>query len=126
MLQEEDRETGILGHPLDPQVLRKVGALKDFPPPPSGFRPEGEWTQSYRILGCHGYSDTGNDTLGFLKISRIPGDPFQFFLKEARVALNDGREFGEGGEGFVRLNFACPRRTLSEALDRMRSALQRL
>ena len=58
--------------------------------------------------------------------SGIPGDPFQFFLKEAKVALNDGREFGKGGEGFVRLNFACPRRTLSEALDRMRSALQRL
>jgi cystathionine beta-lyase len=58
--------------------------------------------------------------------SGIPGNPFEFFLKEAKVALNDGREFGKGGEGFVRLNFACPRRTLSEALDRMRSALQRL
>jgi cystathionine beta-lyase len=56
----------------------------------------------------------------------IPGNPYEFFLKEARVALNDGTEFGRGGEGFVRLNFACPRKTLSEALDRMAVALKKL
>ncbi len=56
----------------------------------------------------------------------IPGNPFQFFLKEARVALNDGEEFGRGGQGFVRLNFACPRRMLEEALDRMSGALKKL
>jgi cystathionine beta-lyase len=56
----------------------------------------------------------------------IPGNPFQFFLKEAKVALNDGAEFGRGVEGFVRLNFACPRKTLTEALDRMSFALQKL
>jgi cystathionine beta-lyase len=56
----------------------------------------------------------------------IPGNPFQFFLREAKVALNDGAEFGRGGEGFVRLNFACPRKTLAEALDRMSAALRRI
>jgi cystathionine beta-lyase len=56
----------------------------------------------------------------------IPGNPSEFFLKRARVALNDGTEFGRGGEGFVRLNFACSRKTLTEALDRMASALKRL
>lgn len=54
----------------------------------------------------------------------IPGgDPFTFFLKQARVALNDGATFGRGGEGFVRLNFATPRAILAEGLDRMRDAL---
>jgi cystathionine beta-lyase len=56
----------------------------------------------------------------------IPGNPFEFFLKEACVALNDGVEFGKGGEGFVRLNFACPRKTLIEALERMSSALRKI
>jgi len=56
----------------------------------------------------------------------IPGNPHEFFLKEARVALNDGAKFGKGGAGFVRLNFACPRATLTEALERMRNALQTL
>jgi cystathionine beta-lyase len=60
------------------------------------------------------------------KDAGIPGNPFDFFLKEAKVALNDGAEFGRGGEGFVRLNFACPRKTLTEALDRMAAALKNL
>jgi cystathionine beta-lyase len=58
--------------------------------------------------------------------AEIPGNPSEFFLKRARVALNDGTEFGRGGEGFVRLNFACSRKTLIEALDRMASALKKL
>jgi len=56
----------------------------------------------------------------------LPGNPHEFFLKQARVALNDGEPFGRGGEGFVRLNFGCPRATLAEALDRMRQAMQTL
>jgi cystathionine beta-lyase len=53
----------------------------------------------------------------------IPGNAHEFFLQEARVALNDGATFGRGGEGFVRLNFGCPRSTLVEALERMRRSL---
>jgi cystathionine beta-lyase len=50
-------------------------------------------------------------------------DPYRFFLERAGVGLADGREFGTGGEGFVRLNFACPRARLQEALARMTRAL---
>jgi cystathionine beta-lyase len=53
----------------------------------------------------------------------IPGNPHEFFLKQARVAVNDGAVFGRGGEGFVRLNFGCPRSMLTEALDKMKEAL---
>lgn len=56
----------------------------------------------------------------------IPGNAHDFFLKEARVAVNDGATFGAGGEGFVRLNFGCPRALLNEGLERMRVALTRL
>ncbi len=55
--------------------------------------------------------------------ANLPEDPYNFFLKHARVALNDGATFGEGGAGFVRLNFGCPRATLEQALERMRAAL---
>jgi len=51
--------------------------------------------------------------------------PARFFEREARVGLNDGAIFGDGGEGFVRLNFGCPRSTLMEALERMKTALKR-
>jgi cystathionine beta-lyase len=53
----------------------------------------------------------------------IPEPPFEFFLRRAEVALSDGAQYGQGGEGFVRLNFGCPRSILAEALDRMRRAL---
>ena len=53
----------------------------------------------------------------------ITGSPQQFFLERARVALQDGAWFGTRGQGFVRLNFACPRTTLAEALERMKNAL---
>jgi len=56
----------------------------------------------------------------------IEGRPGEFFLHKARVALNEGAKFGSGGEGFVRINFACPRSTLVEALERIKEALNRL
>ena len=58
-----------------------------------------------------------------VRSGRFNGTPHEFFLKQAKVALNDGKEFGFGGEGFVRLNFGCPRKTLEEALERMKAAL---
>lgn len=53
----------------------------------------------------------------------ISGSPYEFFLNKARVAVNDGRDFGAGGEGYVRLNFGCPRSMLEEALERMKTAI---
>jgi cystathionine beta-lyase len=40
----------------------------------------------------------------------------------AGVRLNDGPSFGPGGEGFQRLNFACPREALREGLERIAAA----
>jgi len=56
----------------------------------------------------------------------IAANPYDFFLKQASVALNDGKSFGAGGEGFVRLNFGCPRNTLEQALNQMHQAYQQL
>lgn len=63
--------------------------------------------------------------LAWLDFRRVvPDQPFRFFLDKARVALNDGRIFGPGGEGFLRLNFGCPRSILQEALQRMSDAIR--
>ncbi|GBE14394.1 MAG TPA: pyridoxal phosphate-dependent aminotransferase [Proteobacteria bacterium] len=42
--------------------------------------------------------------------------------QDARLALNHGPTFGLGGENHMRLNFACPRSMLNEALDRLARA----
>ena len=39
--------------------------------------------------------------------------------------MNNGADFGTGGEGFVRFNFGCHRATLDAALERLRAALER-
>ncbi len=49
--------------------------------------------------------------------------PQDFFLDQARVGLNDGADFGAAGEGFVRLNFGCPRALLENGLNRIKTAL---
>jgi len=43
------------------------------------------------------------------------------FVHRARLALDPGDKFGKDGEGFMRLNFACPRSILSEALNRIKA-----
>ncbi len=43
-------------------------------------------------------------------------------FEAAGVGLSDGRQFG--ADGFVRLNFACPRSRLREVLERMRQAMR--
>lgn len=46
-----------------------------------------------------------------------------FFVKEAKLGLNDGLSFGKEGFGFVRMNIACPRTVLREAIQRIKGAL---
>ena len=50
-------------------------------------------------------------------------DPASFF-EQSGVALYDGRQFD--GDGFVRLNFGCPRATLTAALNRLQNAVRKL
>jgi cystathionine beta-lyase len=57
--------------------------------------------------------------------ANLPVNAHKFFIEKAGVAMNDGASFGKGGNGFVRLNFACPRATLVQALEQMRQALDR-
>jgi cystathionine beta-lyase len=56
----------------------------------------------------------------------IRGNLHEFFLQKAKLAVNDGPDYGKGGEGFVRLNFGCPRSTLADALQKMEQALKTL
>ncbi|WP_406043752.1 MalY/PatB family protein [Succinimonas sp.] len=56
-------------------------------------------------------------------ISEVTADDRKFcaFLrKEAKLRISPGRDFGESGRGFVRINLACPEVTLKEALRRLR------
>ena len=44
-------------------------------------------------------------------------------MKDARVYLDKGHIFGQEGEGFLRVNVACRRQTLEQALSRIERAI---
>lgn len=49
-----------------------------------------------------------------------------FFLEKVKVAMNEGASFGNGGVGFMRMNIACRRVVLEEALLRIEKAVKNL
>ena len=74
------------------------------------IRPEG----TYLVwLDCR---ELGMDAMSLRAIMR----------EKAKVGLDDGYLFGPGGAGFQRINIACPRATLEEALKRIEAAVNHL
>lgn len=44
-------------------------------------------------------------------------------LAKEKLWVNEGSLYGEAGEGFIRINIACPRQRLTDGLNRLRRAL---
>ncbi len=61
--------------------------------------------------------------LDFRETGIAPTDLEAFLLEAARLRLENGAIFGAGGKGFWRMNLACPRSLLDEALRRLSGAL---
>jgi cystathionine beta-lyase len=49
-----------------------------------------------------------------------------FMVDKARLGLNNVAAFGAGGDGFMRMNVACPESMLQEAMERLQSAVESL
>ncbi|MBZ9814733.1 MalY/PatB family protein [Mesorhizobium sp. CA7] len=60
------------------------------------------------------------------ELDRRVGGVQKFLVDNAGVNLYDGRVYGPGGEGFIRLNVGCPRALLRRGLERMSKALASL
>lgn len=57
----------------------------------------------------------------------LPHDELvEFFIREAKVGLNDGAMFGEGGSGFMRMNLGCSRSLLEKALGQIKGAYDKI
>ncbi len=50
----------------------------------------------------------------------------RLIMTQARVYMDDGSKFGDEGAGFQRMNIACPRSLLVEALERIKRAIDSL
>jgi cystathionine beta-lyase len=74
------------------------------------IKPEG----TYLVwLDCRGLNMEAEDLAAFMN-------------KKAKVGLDHGYAFGPGGRGFERINIACPRPLLEEALKRIEKAVNDL
>ncbi len=50
----------------------------------------------------------------------------EFIRRETGLFLSSGRQYGESGRTFLRMNIACPRATLLDGLERLRRAIEAL
>ena len=65
-------------------------------------------------------TDIEGTYLLWIDASRVTDeDPTAYFLRTAHVRFSEGTFFGNNGKHFFRMNVACPRSILSEALDRI-------
>lgn len=103
----EDWLEGLLPY-LKANVDFMEGFLGERVPSIRLIRPEGTYLA---LLDCRG-------------LGLEPAALNDFFLKKARVYFSDGAMFGEEAAGFVRINFACPRALLAEALERIARAVK--
>jgi cystathionine beta-lyase len=55
----------------------------------------------------------------------VGDDPAAVFFEHGRVALTSGRRFGPGGAGHARFNFGSSPAVITEAVNRMATALER-
>lgn len=53
----------------------------------------------------------------FRNTSVSGGELHEYLLKECHTATNDGKFFGELGDGYARFNLACPRKQITKVLE---------
>ncbi len=64
--------------------------------------------------------------LDFSGLGLSDDDLKAFVLQRAKLGLNDGPVFGPGGNGFQRMNVACPRSVVEEAMHRLGKAVNEM
>ncbi|NMB08937.1 MAG: pyridoxal phosphate-dependent aminotransferase [Tissierellia bacterium] len=64
--------------------------------------------------------------LDFRSLNKSSDEISEALIKNGKVYLNDGRPYGPGGEGYFRLNIACPRAILEDGLNRIEKAVKSL
>ena len=87
----------IVGRPLTPGMLKQeLGALDEFASTPEDFKPDASWVHTYRIWTCHGYIESGNQNVGFLRIERIAGGANEpFTLKVRRQVIQTDMDLSD-------------------------------
>ena len=87
-----------------------VQFITEYLPEIKVIRPEGTYLM---WLDCSGLKLKNKDLKDFM-------------IQDAELGFNDGRMFGTRGEGFMRMNVACPKKTLEIALNKFKVAINKI
>ena len=74
---------------------------------------------------CHKPEATFLLWLDFNNFGLTQDELVEFLVKEAKLGLNDGRIYGEGGDGFMRINIGAPKLTIEQALNQLLDAAKK-
>ena len=64
--------------------------------------------------------------LDFRALDLDPKQLANFLVQDAHMATNPGHWFGREGAGFARINIACPRSVLAQAMEKLEQAVNKL
>jgi len=60
--------------------------------------------------------------LNFKKLNLTDAELKDFMIKKAELGMNPGTQFGSGGSRFMRMNIACPKSIVEQALNQLENA----
>ncbi len=109
MAKKQTPKRTIVGSPLTPELLKELGAVDEFPQSPGQFDPQGNFMNTYRIWTCHGFRETGNQNVGFLRIERLAGKSDATYT----LKIHQGVAEANGMLNDIEVNMICLNNQLS-------------
>ena len=97
--------------------------VRDYEPPEALFVPDDDPLRFYRAIGRAARRLLRPDGRLWFEIYERLADETARLLADGRLFVNPGSIYGAAGEGFIRLNIACPRTLLADGLERLKKAL---
>lgn len=112
MAKKQTSKNTIVGSPLTPALLKELRAVDEFPATPKDFEPQANWVNMYRIWTCHGFRETGNQNVGFLRFERSAGKSSE------TLTLKIHQEIAEtdGMLNVIEVNMTCLNNQLSSPI----------
>lgn len=75
--------------------------------------------QNIPVLDCSKQEGTFLAWIDVRKMGKHTGEYIWSLEQKQHMLVDDGRRYGKGGEGFIRMNVACQRQMLLEGLNRL-------
>jgi cystathionine beta-lyase len=83
-----------------------------------------QWARQIPGIGLTPVQATYLGWLDFRKLHWKVEELSQRMILEAGIGLNEGIAYGKEGEGFMRINLACPKQVLTASLEKIEKMIR--